>query len=346
MNMPRLRGTNWLAVVILGSLCAAVVGGGAMVGCSSSRSPSATMRSPRGVDRYVQAVQAYQGGNRDRAVDRLLAATRVNPDLIMARVMLGDLYRESGDYPAARKQYEALITRDPYSWSNHYKLGVTYQFLDRLNDASASYERALKLNPDDANTNMNLGLVHLYLDNRDAAVRYTEQATLLDPRSAPAFSNLGVALDARGDFARAESAYRHSLDLDPDNLTTLLNLGTNLIAQNKTAEAVDIMQRVVQAEDSPTHRKRFGDALSRAGRYDEAVKQYQAVLGADPNYYPALNEIGFTRIAEYRKNLQLDDAKRNEAIAMWDKSLAINPDQPQIQAAKQQWSGRAELFRK
>ena len=348
MNTPWLRGTNSLAVVIVGSLCAALIGGGGMIGCSSSSSssPSARMQTPKGVDRYVQAVHAYQSGNRDRAVDRLLAATRANPDLIMARVMLGDLYRESGDYAGAMNQYEALIKRDPYSWSNHYKLGVTYQFLDRLKDALASYERALKLNPDDANTNMNLGLVYLYLERPDDAVRYTERATLLDPRSAPAFSNLGVALDARGDFARAETAYRHSLDLDPDNVTTLLNLGTNLLAQGKNAEAVDIMQRVVQADDTPSHRKRLGDALAKSGRFDEAVQQYQGVLAADPRYYPALNEIGFTRIAEYRKNLELDDSKRNEALAMWDKSLAINPDQPQIQAAKQQWSGRTELFRK
>jgi len=193
---------------------------------------------------------------------------------------------------------------------------------------------------------MNLGLVHLYLDNADAAVRYTERATLLDPRSASAFSNLGVALDARGEFARAESAYRHSLDIDPNNITTLLNLGTNLLAQNKGAEAVDIMDRVVQTDDSATHRKRYGDALAKVGRYDDAVKQYQRVLALDPQFYPAMNEIGWTRIAEYRKHLELDDSKRNEALAMWNKSLAINPDQPKIQAAKQQWAGQTELFRK
>ena len=326
--------------LLLASLCVAVVGGAGMVGCASKTA------GPKGVDRYVQAVQAYQSGDKDRAVANLVAATRTNPDLIMARVMLGDLYRESGNYNDAVAQYEQLVKLDPYSWSNFYKLGVTYQFLERLRDAAASYQRALKLNPDDSKTNMNLGLVHLYLGDPDEAVRYTERATLLDPKSASAFSNLGVALDARGEFARAEAAYRHSLDLDPDNNTTLLNLGTNLIAQNKGAEAVDIMEQVMKNEDIPLHRKRYGDALAKAGRYDEAVKQYQEALTKDPNYYPAMNEIGWARIAEYRQNLELDDAKRNEALAMWDKSLAINPDQPQIQAAKQQWSGRAELFRK
>ena len=327
--------SNFLFVAALCVVAAGAVG----VGCSSS----ATSHQPKGISNYVKAVQAYQSGDKDRAISNALAAARANPDLIMARLMLGDLYRESGDYNKAVGQYEALVKLDPYSWSNFYKLGVSYQFLERLREAMNSYNRALKLNPDDPNSNMNLGLVHLYLGDPDDAVKYCERATLLDPKSASAFSNLGVALDARGEYARAEAAYRHSLDIDPDNPTTLLNLGTNLIAQNKGSEAVDIMERVVKAADTPLHRKRYGDALAKAGRYDDAIAQYQEALKIDPKYFPAMNEIGYARIAEYRNNLELDDAKRDEAVAMWNQSLAINPDQPKIQAAKQEWTGKDVL---
>src|SRR5687768_7711212 len=73
--------------LILASICVAVICGVGLVGCSSSSSS----RGPKGVDRYVKAVQAYQSGNREGAVTNLVAATRTNPDLIMARVMLGDL---------------------------------------------------------------------------------------------------------------------------------------------------------------------------------------------------------------------------------------------------------------
>jgi superkiller protein 3 len=209
--------------------------------------------------------------------------------------------------------------------------------------AVAIWTQSLSINPDDPNTNMNLGLVHLYLGDPDAAVKYCERATLLDPRSASAYSNLGVALDARGEYARAEAAYRHSLDIDPDNATTLLNLGTNLIQQNKGAEAVDIMEKVVKMSDTPLHRKRYGDALAKAGRYDDAIAQYNAALKLDPKYFPAMNEIGYARIAQYRNNLELDDAKRDEAVAMWTQSLSINPNQPKIQAAKQEWTGKDVL---
>jgi tetratricopeptide (TPR) repeat protein len=331
---------NQIHLILAGALCVAAVGA-LGIGCSSSPTSS----GPKGIDKYVKAVQAYQSGNRDKAVENLAAATRVNPDLIMARLMLGDLYRENGDYSNAAKQYEALVKLDPYTWQNFYKLGVSYQFLQRLHDAADSYNKALKLNPDDPNSTMNFGLIQLYLGNPDDAVKFCERATLLDPKSASAYSNLGVALDARGEYARAEAAYRHSLDLDPDNATTLLNLGTNLIAQNKGSEAAEILERVIKMSDSPLHRKRYGDALAKAGRYDDAVKEYDSALKLNPKYYPAMNEIGWSKIAEYKNNLELDDTQRDAAIDMWKKSLAINPDQPKITAATQEYSDKS-LFRK
>ena len=321
------------------ALAAIALGVGA-AGCKSNQ-PGGI----KAIDRYVAAVQAYNRGDRDRAVSNLVSATRANPDLIMATLLLGDLYRESGSYEDALKQYQRLVKMDSYGWENFYKLGVTYQFLQRLEEAAAAYLKALKLNPNDANTNMNLGLVYLFLGKPDDAVRYTERATLLDPHSAAAFSNFGVALDGRGEFARAEAAYRRSLDLDPTNATTLSNLGTNLIAQNKGAEAADIMARVVKMDDIPLHRKRYGDALAKAGRYDDAIKQYETALKEDPKYYLAMNEIGWAHLAQYRKDLQLDDAKREQALAMWKQSLAVNPDQPRIEAAIKEWSQK-ELFRK
>jgi tetratricopeptide (TPR) repeat protein len=310
-----------------------------------SRRAEKQNQPPRAVRQYVSAVRAHIDGDDERAIASLEKATAADPDLTMARGMLGDLYRSKGQYDKAVPQYEAMTRLDPYAPANHYKLGIAYQFLRRLEDAAASYLRALKLDPKDANTNMNLGLVYLALGQPEDAVRYTEKATLLDPNSPAGFSNLGVALEASGDYARAETAYRRSLDLDPQNEQTLLNLGLNLIQQNKGADAVSIMERVLKTSDDPVTRKRYGDALARAGRYDEAVKQYQAALEKNPNYYQAMNEIGFVRIAEYRKSLELDDAKRKSALVHWQKSLQINKNQPRIETAIADW-GEKMLFGK
>src|SRR5947199_96318 len=100
------------------------------------------------------------------------------------------------------------------------------------------------------------------------------------------------------------------------NSTTLMNLASNLMSQNKSSEAVEIMNRAVKLSNTPITLKRYGDTLAKAGRYDDAVAQYQQALAIDPKFIPALNEIGFTRIADYRKNFELDEEKRVDAVEM------------------------------
>ncbi len=326
-------------------LLAALGGATFIAGCSGGGGVARTSKPPRAVGGYVQAVHAEQRGDTDAAIRHLESATTANPDLTMARGMLGDLYRAEGEHAKATTQYEALARLDPYTALNHYKLGVSYQFLQRLQEAASAYQRAIKLDPQDANAQTNVGLVYLAMGRLDDAMRYAEKATLLDPTSAAAFSNLGVVMEVQGDFARAESAYRRSLDLDSTQTETLLNLGSNLIKQGKTADAVSIMERVLQQSDTPSIRKRYGDALARAGKYNEAVKQYQAALEKDPRFYPAMNEIGWVRIAEYRKGLELEDAKRITALDMWRKSLEVNQNQPRIETAIKDW-GEKGLFSK
>src|SRR4051812_10962113 len=97
------------SIVFAIALVAVAVGAVGVVGCSSSGS-----NAPKGVQRYVEAVQAYNSGNRERAIANLISATRMNPDLIMARALLGDLYRADGKYQEAAGQYEVLVKLDPY----------------------------------------------------------------------------------------------------------------------------------------------------------------------------------------------------------------------------------------
>ena len=325
-----------IALVVTG------IGALGVLGCKSSSNASGRIGRPKAIDRYIQAVHNYQSGDRDRAIRQLVEAMRQNPQLIMPRIMLGDLYRDQGKYPEAVAQYERVTRMDPYYASNWYKLGVGYHLSERLKDAAGSYQKALDLKPEDAKSNMNLGLVQLYLGHPEKALDYAKKATATEPRNAAAWSNLGITLDAMGDYAGAEEAYRKSIDLDPDSAPALINLAINLMAQDKAAEAAEIMKRVVSLNDSPAMRKRYGDALAKAGRYDQAIQQYHEALKQNPDYYPAMNEIGYSRIAEYRKGFQLQDAKRADALANWKQSLAVNPNQPKIQSAVKEWSEKTQ----
>lgn len=286
-----------------------------------------------GSDMYVLGAQAYRSGEKEKAFKYLLDAVSQNPNLRMAQAMLADLYRQKGDYRNAAAHYDAAARLDPYSIANHYNLGVMYQLLRRFQDAAAAYLRALDLNPRDVKSNMNLGTVYLSLGQTNDAVNYLERATMIDGNSSDAWSNLGVAYDSVGKTQLAEQAYRKALELKGASPAVMQNLGANLITQNRTAEAVAVMEQVIQKSDTPSAHKVYGDALAQAKRYDEAIEQYNQALKLDKSYYPAMNGKGYALLAQYKSGMELDEDKLRDAAALWKVSLRLNPQQPKVAQA-------------
>lgn len=326
------------AKTIVTALAAAALAGCTHKTVTDAGSPAAPGR-PAAVDLYVRGAQAYQAGKNDDAVRSLEAAVKQNPDLLMARAMLGDIYRQRSEYEAAAKQYEVLSERDPYTLSNHYNLGVSYQFLDRFRESAVAYLKGLRLDPNDFKSNMNLGAVYLALGQIDDAVNYLDKATQLDSTSAVAWSNLGVALDARRSLVLAETSYRKSLELDSTSLPTMKNLGSNLITQKKAIEATVIWRQVIPREKNAFTLKRLGDAFTLAKDYSKAHENYDEALKLDPRSIAALNDKANAYILEYDEGLELDPSKRDQAVALWKRSLALNGSQTRVQELVTKWSG-------
>jgi superkiller protein 3 len=329
-----MRNQNTFVAALLST---AVLGSALLVGCKSSSQATVGGR-PQGIDLYVAGVRAYQSGDEAAAISNLVAATEANDRLIMATSLLADLYKSQGNYEQSRDLYGRVAQLDPYSYGNFYNLGLTHQLLQQLNDAASNYQRALTLKDDHLESNMNLGLVRLALGNNDQAIASLRRATEIDPNNAAAWANLGVALDAKGEYAEAERAYRTSIDLRSDQRSTLLNLGGNLVRQQKTNEAIGILQQALTQGDDAFVHKLLGDAFTQASRFDEATKHYDLALQQNPRYANAMAEKANALIAKYKKDLELDESLKAAAIDLWKKSLEINPQQPRVRESIERWS--------
>ncbi len=292
---------------------------------------------PTGVEKYVEAVRAQRSGNRDSAIAALEDATRANPKLTMARSLLGDLYKDRGDYSKAADQYLAVTELDPYHGRNFYKLGVSQHLMQRLQEAIASYLHAIELDPRDWESHMNLGLVQLAIGRKDDAVANLTRATIINPNEGVAFGNLAIALDAQGRYGDAEKAYRRALELDRDDTASLGNLGKNLMRQNKTDQAVAVLRTLADMTESASARKLYADALASNRQHAAAIKLYDGILREDSKYYPALNGKGTALIGQYEQGLRLDNKHRAAALAAWRESLALNPQQPRVQEMIKKW---------
>lgn len=291
------------------------------------------------IQTYVRGVYAYESGD-EGAIDTLREAIQQNPQLIMPRILLGKIYKDKGDYAAAIEYLEGVTRLDPHDPEHRYNLGVSYQMIQRLQEAASSYQAALKINPNDFGSNMNLGLVYLALGDIGKAVQYAERATELRPDSAEAHANLAVTLDSAGQYARAENAYRRSLEMAPAQAGTLINYANNLLAQQKWQDAVQVLNAALKLENTPYLQKRLGDAYAMGGQLDTAIQQYQVALKANPKYYSAMNEQARVLIQQYQAGMELQENLRDQALGLWRQSLEINSNQPNVRTTVEQWEKR------
>jgi len=308
------------------------------LGCARE---TATRIDIKGGDQYVRGALAYQEGDRERAVIALQEAIRENPNLIMARFLLGSVYKDKGQYEAAAEQYKKVVDLDPYVYSNHYNLGLVNHLLNRLQEAAASYLQALSLKPDDLKSNMYLGLVYTALGKPDVGLPYARRAAEIDPRSAEAAANLAVVYDALAEYGPAELAYRRAIELDPSRIETVVNLAGNLAAQKRFKEAISVYEQIFKTADSSLLRQRYGYALLQNGQTDEAIRQFNSALKANPRNYQAMNGIGDALLAQYRQSAMLDEKKRTQAINHYRKSLALNGEQPRVAALVREYTNTA-----
>jgi tetratricopeptide (TPR) repeat protein len=302
---------------------------------------SNALQRPAAVEQYIAGARSYQQGDLDRASGELATAVRANPNLVMARIMLADIYVQRSDYKDAKDQYQTLTRLDPYTAANFYGLGLSEQFLNELRASVDNYLHALELDPNDAKSAANLGAVYLSLDDVDNAAKYLERATTLDPKSWYAWLNLGLARDAKGQYKDAEAAYRRAQELDSGQPSVLFNLASNLVTQARPVEAMSIFKQLIERDaGNARYHKRYADALVVANRTDDADKEYREALRVDPRYYPAMNELGLLLITRYKREAELDDDKKRSALDFWRQSLAVNPDQPRIKALIAEWGPR------
>ena len=347
--MTRFRTAVAAAASLAGFAC---FGGGCATAPKSPPSPTLTkFAPPPGAQLYVDALSHREQGNEARAIEELERALQENPNLRMARSTLGEIYMERKAYDQAIPHLQSASDLDPYTLENHYNLGLSFQLLNRLQDAAMAYLRGLKISPEDFKTNMNLGLVYFALGQLDPSIYYLEKASRIEPGNVRAWSNIGVVYDARGNLVLAEASYRKALELDPVNESTLINLSANLTQQKRGTEAVAVARHLVAQHPGRANLRRLGDAQTIAEQWADAEQTYRSAIrtpAADGKtetvYLPALNALAEMYAAHYEADLRMDDSLRQQAIATWEESLKLEPNQPAARNALAQYQD-AKLFR-
>lgn len=127
---------------------------------------------------------------------------------------------ELGDSLEGRRQYQAAI--ESYKKVEHptagvwNKMGIAYQMMFNMKNATRCYRNALKLDRHDANIYNNLGTVYDSQKDYRKAERLYRKALKINPKSATVLKNLGTNLLIQHKYTKGWEAYTQALAIDPD----------------------------------------------------------------------------------------------------------------------------------
>ena len=95
-----------------------------------------------------------------KALPKLEKALELNPSLVEARLISGEIYLKDEQYDKAREQFEKVFETDPNS--NQAKVGIASVYIEegKLDEAEAQLQKAIILNPDPTLALYRLGQVY------------------------------------------------------------------------------------------------------------------------------------------------------------------------------------------
>ncbi len=177
---------------------------------------------------------------------RTTAVTSPGSDLVHNN--LGRAYAAENNMEEARKHFERAIALDPTNTTALTNAGVVYLSQGDIQEAIDVLSRSVSLEQSNKTAHITLSRAYQKQERWNDAER-----TLVDYlRSQPdsqVWSALGLLYANTGHVHDAEMAFRSALELDTGSIEIRNNLSAVLLSQHKTAEAIDILEKLMM--DAP-----------------------------------------------------------------------------------------------
>jgi len=123
--------------------------------------------------------------------------------------------------------------------------------------------------------------------------------------------------DIEGDFSEAEIAYRKAIELAPDNPRTYAELAHSLHSQDRTDEAVAVIQEGLRVSETSLLYNNLGTYLFFQGQYSLATTAFEKTLELDGNTH---NYLYWANLGDAYRWSQ---GKKDEAASSYRRALQL-----------------------
>jgi len=287
-------------------------------------------------------------GNVDKAIEALERAVRKDATLALAHAALGNAFlarfKDTNDaswMARAVRSTEEALRLEPDSPRIQVSLAGVLLASGRIDQAAAMVRKAIAIRPNDDESHRLLARILEQQGQADAAVGELRQAIAIRPEYWSNYSALGVFFFRAGRYRDATEAFKHVTALQPDNAWGHLNLGAAYQSSGKNALALECFQRALAIGPDPLAYSNIGTIHYSEGRYDDAVRAYEAAIRLAPRDPGAHSALGDAYLRLGRKDSALVEFRRAADISR--ELLGINPRDAVLLAQRAVYEAKAGL---
>ncbi len=160
---------------------------------------------------------AAEKGNTNLSLEYAQKSIKFQPNLYMARYLLGKGYMDLARYGDAETEFRKSIELKNDFAPSHFELGNALYKKFQYNAAIAEYLEAIRLDPSHYEAMNNIATISVEQKNFSNAENYLKKAIKANPQFALAYKNLGILYETRlKNNALAIESYSKYLSLSPN----------------------------------------------------------------------------------------------------------------------------------
>lgn len=280
---------------------------------------------------FILASERYENNRRDEALiylDEALnkygecSSTFDTSDGFRLR---GDIYRITGQFDLAIKNYNCSIQQDESEPRSFQGRGNTFAYKQLSADAKKDYDNAillytkqLEVNPNDYDSWRNRGFTYIATQEYAKAIDDFQKALDLRPESGAAYRDLGYSYRLSKRFDEAVNTLLKAVSICTQDWDAYTNLGLAYLERDDSSKrdldsAYRAFSKAIESySDYAPARKSRGFLLIRMNRAQLAVDDFQKLIETNPNDPVAYRDLGYA----LRLSGQFDSSITQLSIAL------------------------------
>ena len=200
-------------------------------------------------------------------------------------------FEYEGRFAEAAELHARMLALRPDAASSYINLALVQARLKKFEEAVVTLKKGLERIPDSEPLLTRLGFTYLFMSRPEQALSAMGDVLKINPRAIDALSASGIILEGLKRKDEARGFFERALAIEPGNKFIRGALAGNLAGQGRLSEAVPLYVRLTEDfPRDPTPYRLLGIAYGLLGEEDKAAEALQKYLDHAGNEPPQMVE--------------------------------------------------------